>query len=909
MHTLGHVLDEAADFMMSQISTWISARLGRYAPMWILIGFGLTMIGGYSALSLRVDQDFMALLPPDAPEVRRLAQLNQRLGNQTDLVIAIESPSRDANIQFGTTLAKTLRTREDMRWVLFRRDKDFFEKHALLYMDLDELLELRDDVVDRIKESVEENVTEDFEENEDAEKESATAAPDPLSEQSIADKYDIDERMPEYMETDEGRLMVIKARPRIGPNDLEYAEQLNHDIQNTIQSLRPAGFHPEMTINIEGSFAEQTKRGRNMRSAVVDGSLAALFILLLSIAIFFRSLRAVGWVLVPLLISVISALGFASAYYGHLNLVSAFIFAVLLGLGIDFAVHILSRYRDERGRGTVSETAWQVALSTTGVSTAAGALSTAGAFLVLSLSTFQGFAQFGVIAAVGVSLALLAALTLMPALTVLTSGKGHHTLGYQANKTAPQITPRTFPKAAAIVVIIALGFGVYGAYSIPQIEFEYDLSQLGPTRESEPANANTAQRQANTERWRDAAGRGTETAPAIALTSNLRETEQIHRQLSALIDKRDALKAKRPDPLPASPNTNQDNLAPDQNDEDDDDEDDPFENLEPQDITDIRDIIKATEVVEPDVAELLASYAPERHRVMVDRINKVFSVYDFVPSWQPEKLVLIRDMRRRIDAKRDALTEKDRQSVDKWYDKLQVNASFGPSELPEFVLEQLRDDDGQLGTFVLFWTLGPKANYKNSKRIRDAYFNLSVTGGTVPTAADYYALPAIIDAIVTDGPLVISGSILVMLLASWLLMGGWLGPLVVFGTVGIAILWLTAIMAINGWKTNLFNLIALPLLVGMGQDDALHLFHRYREGRDLRAAVKETGSAIFLTSWTTAIGFAGIFFANHRGLVSLAWVSVIGVMLCWLSSVVVLPAIIQLFEWQRRRSETGAVAE
>ncbi|MEC8024599.1 MAG: hypothetical protein VX223_11735, partial [Myxococcota bacterium] len=60
---------------------------------------------------------------------------------------------------------------------------------------------------------------------------------------------------------------------------------------------------------------------------------------------------------------------------------------------------------------------------------------------------------------------------------------------------------------------------------------------------------------------------------------------------------------------------------------------------------------------------------------------------------------------------------------------------------------------------------------------------------------------------------------------------------------------------------------------------------------------------------TTAIGFAGIFFANHRGLVSLAWVSVIGVMLCWLSSVVVLPAIIQLFEWQRRRSETGAVAE
>ena len=306
-----------------QIAKQLTRTLHAYPMRWCVFGCLLLALGVVSATSLRINQDFMALLPPDAPEVQRIAQLNDRLGNQTDLVIAIESPSREANIRFGMQLERILRSREDMRWVLFRRDTTFFEKHALLYMELNELLELRDDVVERIKTSVEANVTEDLD-NEPAS--DAMDAPDPLSEDSVSARYDIDERMPEFMETDEGRLMVLKARPRTGPSDLEYAEALNRTIQDTVASLQPMSYHPEMRVTVEGSFAEQTQRSREMRSAVVDGSLAALLVLLLSIAVFFRSARAVVWVLVPLIISVIAALGFAAIAYGHLNLVEKYIF-------------------------------------------------------------------------------------------------------------------------------------------------------------------------------------------------------------------------------------------------------------------------------------------------------------------------------------------------------------------------------------------------------------------------------------------------------------------------------------------------------------------------------------------------------------------------------------------------------
>jgi predicted RND superfamily exporter protein len=163
-------------------------------------------------------------------------------------------------------------------------------------------------------------------------------------------------------------------------------------------------------------------------------------------------------------------------------------------------------------------------------------------------------------------------------------------------------------------------------------------------------------------------------------------------------------------------------------------------------------------------------------------------------------------------------------------------------------------------------------------------------------------LPAIIDAIKDDAALVIGLALLVMIIASWILIGGFEGPVVVISVVGFALLWLGAIMHLAGWKADMFNIIALPLLVGMGQDDAMHIYHRYKEGGvgRIRRAVRESGSAVFLTTLTTCVGFAGIFFSNHRGLLSLAKVAVVGMILCWVSSVFVLPAALRLWEWSRK---------
>jgi predicted RND superfamily exporter protein len=123
--------------------------------------------------------------------------------------------------------------------------------------------------------------------------------------------------------------------------------------------------------------------------------------------------------------------------------------------------------------------------------------------------------------------------------------------------------------------------------------------------------------------------------------------------------------------------------------------------------------------------------------------------------------------------------------------------------------------------------------------------------------------------------------------------------------VPIALLWLLGVIGVLDWRLNFFNVIALPLLVGMGEDSALHMIARYREEGRGRVGIvlRETGGAIAMTAWTTICGFGAILWSNHRGLRSLAWVSVLGVTLVFLASVVLLPALMLLRErWSARRS-------
>ena len=113
-----------------------------------------------------------------------------------------------------------------------------------------------------------------------------------------------------------------------------------------------------------------------------------------------------------------------------------------------------------------------------------------------------------------------------------------------------------------------------------------------------------------------------------------------------------------------------------------------------------------------------------------------------------------------------------------------------------------------------------------------------------------------------------------------------------------ALIWVTGFMYVFDIKLNLYNMIAFPTIIGMGIDNGVHIFHRYRETglNSMRLVLRTTGLALLATSLTTMVGFSGLVWAKHPALSSIGVLSLIGLGSCFVTSVTLLPALLQIRE-------------
>ena len=109
--------------------------------------------------------------------------------------------------------------------------------------------------------------------------------------------------------------------------------------------------------------------------------------------------------------------------------------------------------------------------------------------------------------------------------------------------------------------------------------------------------------------------------------------------------------------------------------------------------------------------------------------------------------------------------------------------------------------------------------------------------------------------------------------------------------VGLGILWMLALMILLGMNFNFANLVAVPIVLGVGIDAGVHLVHRYRlEGQaGMITTLAHTGRAILVASLTTMVGFGSLTLASHRGMASLGALLFLGVGGCLVAAIVVLP--------------------
>ncbi|HVC98619.1 MAG TPA: MMPL family transporter, partial [Pirellulales bacterium] len=121
--------------------------------------------------------------------------------------------------------------------------------------------------------------------------------------------------------------------------------------------------------------------------------------------------------------------------------------------------------------------------------------------------------------------------------------------------------------------------------------------------------------------------------------------------------------------------------------------------------------------------------------------------------------------------------------------------------------------------------------------------------------------------------------------------------------LGLGLLQMFGLMGILGIPLNPANMIALPLMLGIGVDYGVHLIHEYREQSGPYKMSQATGVAVLVDGLTTVVGFGSLMIANHRGLQSLGRVLTLGVSCCMFTSMIMLPALLTWMSRNRRGPE------
>lgn len=820
-----------------------------------------------------INSDFRALLPDDAPATQALEKVESRLGSSTAMFVVVDSPSLEANKRFARDFAERLRAMDEIALAHFHNQKSFFEKHELLYLRAEDLRTLRERIDEAIREG-KKRANPLFVPLDDS--------PEPdIETKDLEEKYrDEIDQYKEYLVSDDLRSLTIVVRFTEAATSFEATQRLLDRIENLAKEVGPAEYHPQMNVEYGGGLVARQSQYETVMSDVGVSAFGELAVLMLVIALFFRRFRAVLLVFVPLIMGVLWTLALAFAVMGELTTLSVFIFAILLGLGIDFTLHILNSYDKHREGGLEPIDALVACYLSTGRATIVGGVTTFATFMVLAFAKFRGIAQFGQISAAGILLTLLSMLVTLPALilTLQRIWPRDPSRIDVVQLVVPQSWPTPSPRVAwSLLGGVALLMIFWSAVQIPKVRFEEDYSKIGEIqwpwegeesemeRRDKPGDSSRLEAQRLAKRVREKAVRIRQQVAPESFVPDKRQVTTQQKYSSALQGQ----------------------------------------------ISSIPIILLFDEADEAKRAYRRIANMHEAGKL--DAFASVSSIYSFLPATvdaQERRLDEIEKIRALIEREDlSKIKKKLRNRVDELRDKLDVGV-VTIRDLPEWTKRFFREVGSQAKPpaeseqyayeYVIFMV--GKVDQLNGPEARQLVGQLDLIRAQVEgdfiAASEAEAYVALLDEIQQKGVRLIFiafGVVLLILIVAFkhpvrgfismssLVFSG----LILFGILGALQIHL-----------DVYNVVFLSAIVGISVDDDVHLYRRYLDmgHGHIVDAIKWVGPAVAMNTITSGIGFGGLAITENAGLQSIGHLAVVGVICSLLSTMIMLPLVLKLAE-------------
>lgn len=661
---------------------------------------------------------------------------------------------------------------------------------------------------------------------------------------------------PEYLLTDEGRLgfillRLVKEEGRFarGTTAIDRLRTLLDEVGEQ---------HPGVGVGLTGLPVMENDEMRTSQSDMLKASLISLF----GVACLFMA--GLGGVRHPLMtvgtlvLAMAWSFGYVTLAVGHLNILSVSFGVILIGLGIDFGIHYVARYLQTRGEIADSGEALVHTARTIGPGVVTGAVTTAIAFFTARLTEFTGIAELGVIAGGGIVLCLVATLLVLPAMLYLSDRGTRATIVPRPLKVNRWVAPLVrFPLMTLLAAVVVTTLAAAG---LNRLAYDHNLLNLQPEGLESVELERMLLTKTDHSVWYAlsiAASREELLARKERFLSlpSVDRTEEIvsllptdHAVKGPLIARISARLEDLPERPPLIPVASPDELGRAMA---------AAQVALPADHPRAESVRRRLGRARDGLRQMPASEAYERvsdyqQRLAGDLLAQLRTLQNVANPEPPTLADLPQSLVTRF-------VGRSNQHLLKIYGRGNIWDMDG---LERFVADVKSIDPSATGQ--------PLQTYYASRQMQKSYITAAL-----------YALIAALVVLLCD-----FGSIRMMLLA---LLPVAVGMVQMFGLMG----WL-------GIPLNPANMIVLPLILGIGLDDGVHVVHDFRQQRGRYRISGSTATALLVTSLTTMVGFGSLMFASHRGLQSLGRVLTIGVTCCLVCSLVLLPA---LLSWISRRGE------
>jgi hopanoid biosynthesis associated RND transporter like protein HpnN len=852
----------------------------------------------YTARTLEFITSPLRLLPQHASYVVRMKQLLRDFGELNDIVVVVEAADPGTARRYAGRLVETLRRDGFEARVTYRVDPAFFERRGLLYLSVEDLARLRDRLFD-----YEEFITHY------AERPTLVRLLEGLNQQfangmalglfdlglggrgegdlrfldvvvsELAARVDgpspyvspwatglsmgrVDDPDAGYFLSSDKRLLFLFVQQRRDEGDFASNRARIDALRRTLTRL--AAEFPDVRAGVTGGPAIANDE---MVTAFGDTALATVIATVLTLALLLGAFRRVAepaLMLATLTVSLVWANGLIALTIGHLSVFSIMFISLVIGLGIDYGIYVLFRCDEERGRGASLDTALERTAERTGPGILFGAVTAAGAFLVLALTDFQGIREFGVVSAIAILAAFVSMLTLFPALLVLVQRRR------RARQSRPPVaTPARLHEATWLlrvtgwektILVTAACLTALGAWGVLGVAFDYNMLRL---------QAAGVESVVWEERILARAGRSGFTA--LTTVPTLQELEAKQAAFAALgsVSKVESALV----------------LVPAQ---------------QPEKIALVRQLAPLVATVRPAVPPVLEPAglrAPlevlrrrlalaaegindERVRADVAQLRaKVETVLRTLGAADPGRL-------------RQLQTEVYRDFVDRLsrFQKSLDPDPVRPGELPPELRGRYVGKNGhyllRIHPAVDIWTAAGARRLVTDLRTVDP----EVTG---PPVTSFEAI-RFIERGYLEGTIY---AIVLVTIITVVILRSVRGTLLALAPVGLGVLWTIGVMRLVGLEFNLANVWALPLIIGTAAEYGLNLFLRFLEVRDDDGPwlVQSVVIAVALNGLTTVAGFGSLMVAHHHGIFTLGLLLSVGATAALLAALVVLPVLIRRF--------------